>query len=192
MRKKYNVIYADPPWSYENKTTGRTNGNQPEGSGALAKYNLMSLDDIKSMPIGDMTDNDSLLFMWATIPLLDQGIELISEWGFKYKTMIIWEKTGLLGMGHWLRVQTEVILIGVKGQVKPFRHQEKNIFKHKICDHSAKPHFFRKLVSELSLKSFETTEKLELFARTREGMFGDYEYEGWDVFGNEVTNSITL
>lgn len=185
--KKYSIIYADPPWSYSQKSVGR--GNK---SGALDKYSLMALADIKLMPIPEITEDDAVCFIWATVPLLDQGFELMKAWGFAYKTLIVWEKTGLLGMGNWVRVQEEIILIGVKGSVKPFGNQEKNIYKHQICEHSAKPHFFRKLVEKLALKSFENPEKLELFARTREGMFGDYEYEGWDVFGNEVNNSIDI
>lgn len=182
---KYNLIYADPPWQYSQKQVGR--GNK---SGALDKYSIMGLNDIKKMPINNLTSDNCLLFMWATVPLLNQAFELIPAWGFTYKTLIIWEKTGLLGMGNWVRVQEEILLVGIKGAVKPFGNQEKNIYKHQICDHSAKPHFFRKLVERLASKSFSELNKLELFARTRDGMFGDYEYEGWDVFGNQVNNSI--
>jgi site-specific DNA-methyltransferase (adenine-specific) len=192
INKKYNVIYADPPWSYDNKKIGRTNGNQPEGSGAHTKYSLMSLDQIKKMPIDNLTQENSLCFMWVTVPLLDDGMELLKAWGFEYKTLITWEKTGLLGLGHWVRIQTEHILIGVKGKVRPFQHQEKNVYRHRICEHSAKPHFFRELVMKLSSKSFGECNRLELFARSREGMFPDYEYEGWDVYGNQVNNSITI
>lgn len=182
--KKYNVIYSDPPWQYKQKSAGR--GNK---SGAIDKYET---GDVSYLPINDITEDNALLFMWCTTPLMPDAISLISAWGFTYKTLIVWEKTGLLGMGNWVRVQTEFILIGVKGKVKPFGHQEKNIYKHKVGRHSQKPHFFRKLVETLSKKSFDNPKKLELFARTREGMFGDMEYEGWDVFGNEVNNSIIL
>lgn len=185
--KKYNVIYADPPWNYDNKKTG---GSMI--SGAESKYNTTTLEDLKTMPVNKITADDSLCFMWVTVPLMDEGIELLKAWGFQYKTMITWEKTGILGMGHWLRVQTEHILIGVKGEVKPFKYQEKNIYRHPICAHSAKPHFFRELIVKLSEKSFDECDKLEMFARSREGMFSDYEYEGWDVFGNQVNNSIQL
>ena len=185
--KKYNVIYADPPWNYNQKKVGR--GNK---SGAVDKYDLMSNGDIGMMPIKDITQHDSLCFMWATTPLLDTAFKTMAAWGFIYKTLITWEKTGSLGMGNWLRIQTEFILIGIKGKVKPFSHQHKNIYKHPVCEHSAKPHFFRELVMELSDKSFGKCERLELFARSRSGMFSNYEYEGWDVFGNEVNGSIEL
>ena len=185
--KKYNVIYADPPWSYSQKGVGR--GNK---SGAIDKYDLMGAIDIQALPIGDITEPDCVCFMWVTVPLMPEGFDTLKAWGFRYKTLITWEKTGLLGMGNWLRGQTEHILIGIKGTVKPFGHQEKNIYRHQICQHSAKPQFFRELVSTLAAKSFTDPVKLELFARTREGMFGDMEYEGWDVYGNQVNNSIQI
>ena len=185
--KKYNVVYADPPWKYGSNRAGRDNKH-----GADQNYSLTGIEDLKSMPIINMTDKNALCFMWVTVPMMREGLELISAWGFSYKTMITWEKTGLLGMGRWVRVQTEHILIGVKGNVKPFGHQERNIYKHPISQHSAKPHFFRELVMKLADKSFPECRRLEMFARSREGMFSDYEYEGWDVFGNEVNNSIVL
>ena len=183
----YNVIYADPPWNYNNKKTG---GSMISGAGG--KYNTLKQVDLFKMPLNELTEKDAVCFMWATVPLMDEAFSLLKAWGFKYKTMITWEKTGILGMGFWLRGQTEHILIGVKGEVKPFNHQEKNIYRHPVCAHSAKPHFFRELVMKLADKSFPECRRLEMFARSREGMFSDYEYEGWDVFGNEVNNSIVL
>lgn len=184
---KYNVIYADPPWSYNQKQVGR--GNK---SGALDKYSLMDNDDIATTPIESMVEQDALLFMWATVPLLPEAFKVIPGWGFTYKTIIVWEKTGILGMGNWLRIQEEILIVAVRGKVKPFKHQERNIYKHPICEHSAKPHFFRELVRKLSDKSIEQPKRLELFARSRAGMFSDYEYEGWHVYGNQVNNSITI
>lgn len=185
--KKYDVIYADPPWCYNQKSVGR--GNK---SGAVDKYKLMTMQEIADMPLNELTEDNAVCFMWCTVPLLPEAISTLQSWGFRYKTMITWEKTGLLGMGNWLRTQTEHILIGIKGAVKPFNHQERNIYKHQICDHSAKPDFFRKLVTALACKSFAEPKKLELFARSRSGMFPDIEYEGWDVYGNQVNNSIEL
>lgn len=190
--KKYNVIYADPPWDYKNKTTGRTNGSQPEGSGAGRKYETTDLKYLKSLPVKNVCQENAVCFIWGTVPLLPEALELLKAWGFTYKTKITWEKTGLLGMGHWLRIQEEFILVGIIGDVKPFRHQERNIFRHPISQHSAKPHFFRELVVKLTNKIFENPQRLEMFARSRSGMFSDYEYEGWDVYGNEVNNSIDL
>jgi site-specific DNA-methyltransferase (adenine-specific) len=185
--KKYNVIYADPPWKYKQREVGR--GNL---SGANQNYEVMEIDGIKTLKVRELADDNAILFLWATVPLLPSAFDVIQAWGFKYKTLIVWEKTGILGMGNWVRVQEELLLIGVRGKVKPFSHQEKNIYKHPICDHSAKPHFFRELVMRLADKSLDKCNRLELFARSRKGFFPDYEYEGWDVFGNEVNNSIEI
>lgn len=184
---KYNVIYADPPWSYSQKSAGR--GNK---SGARDKYQVMSLKDIQELPIKDIIEDSALLFMWCTVPLLPDCLQVLPAWGFKYKTMINWEKTGCLGMGNWLRIQNEILVIGVKGKVKPFKFQQKNLFQHKILKHSEKPHYFRQLVSSLAQRSFDQPKKVELFARSKSDLFPSEVFEGWDVYGNEVENSIEL
>lgn len=183
----YNLVYADPPWKYDNKRIGRDNKH-----GAEQNYLLTENNDLKILPINDITQNEAVCFMWVTVPMMREGFDLLSAWGFEYKTFFTWEKTGGLGMGRWLRVQTEHVLIGVKGKVKPFGFQEKNIYKHPISAHSQKPHFFRELIVKMASKSFDRLDKLEMFARTRDGMFGDYEYEGWSVYGDEVNGSINL
>lgn len=188
--KKYNVIYADPPWSYDNKTTGRTDGNQPEGSGAATKYDLITLEELQNFPINDISDKDAVCFMWVVNPLLPEGLELLNKWGFKYKTMLTWKKN--TGTGYWFIGRTEHILLGVKGNVPAFRSGLLGFHECKSGAHSAKPHYFRELISTAVKTSFEEPKKLELFARSREGFFPDYEYEGWDVYGNEVNNSIKL
>lgn len=188
--KKYNLIYADPPWTYPRATTGR--GGR---SGSGNKYSIMTFQEICEMPVKDLCHDDAVVFIWATVPLLGQGIDLIKAWGFEYRGLIVWEKTGHgMGLGAWVRIQVEFILFGIKGKVKPFMLQEPNIYKKKTSGHSKKPHFFRELVSKMGKNSFgDDLKKLELFARSREGMFSDYEYEdGWDVFGNQVNNSINI
>lgn len=188
--KKYNVIYADPPWSYDNKTTGRTDGNQPEGSGAATKYDTMSQEDLLNMSIGEITEPDCVCFLWATNPLLPEAMQILKEWGFEYKTMLTWKKN--TGTGYWFIGRTEHLLLGVKGNVKAFRSGLIGFHECKSGSHSGKPHHFRLLIDQAVKNSFATPKKLELFARSREGFFPDYEYDGWDVFGNQVNNSITL
>lgn len=108
-----------------------------------------------------------------------------------------------LGMGYWFRGQCEHILLGTKGNVKAFRQQKANFYESEYFEldecyqskcgkHSQKPHYFRELISDAVKVSFPEPKKLELFARSREGLFPDYEYEGWDVYGNQVNNSILL
>jgi len=172
--KTYQVIYADPPWSYNNKRTG---GSMK--SGAISKYPTMSLKDICDMNIP--SDKNSVLFLWATVPLLPEAFTVMNAWGFKYKTMITWRKIMSLGMGFWWRGQCEHLLVGIKGKIKPFRMQEPNFIQAKVERHSQKPELFRELIDRAT-KTLNG--KVELFARK--------ETEGWDVFGNEVNNSINL
>jgi N6-adenosine-specific RNA methylase IME4 len=175
--KKYNIIYADPPWSYKNKKTG---GNHL--SGAAQKYAVMTTDDICNMEIP--VSKDCVLFLWATVPLMPDAFKVMEAWGFKYKTMLTWRKVMSLGMGFWFRGQTEHLLIGVKGKVKAFRMQVANFHQSKAEKHSKKPAHFRDLIAVAAGRSFTEVNKLELFARE--------QAEGWDVFGNEVENSIIL
>ena len=172
--KKYQVIYADPPWSYKNKKTG---GSMVSGS--MAKYSTMSLQDICNLSIQDIADKNSVLFLWVTVPLIEEGFEVLNAWGFKYKTMITWRKIMSLGMGYWYRGQTEHLLLGVKGKVKAFRIQKPNFIQCKVGKHSQKPQEFRELIEMTGLNP-----KIELFAREKT--------EGWDVWGNEVETNIKI
>lgn len=152
----------------------------------------MTNEDIAAMPIQEITDKNAVCFMWATVPLMPEAFATLSAWGFEYKTMLTWRKVMSMGMGYWFRGQVEHLLLGVKGKVKPFRMQVANFYQSKAGKHSQKPHHFRELISKAVQVSFEHPKKLELFARSREGFFPDYEYEGWDVYGNQVNNSIDI
>jgi N6-adenosine-specific RNA methylase IME4 len=188
MTGKYNVIYADPPWSYENVSLKADDAGKEISIDG--RYDLMTLEDLKNMPIKNIVQKDSVCFMWVTNPLLPEGLELLKAWGFKYKTMLTWKKTSC--SGFWFMGITEHILFGVRGNVRAFRSGLLNFHACKSGSHSEKPHHFRDLISKAVVKSFDPPVKLELFARSRDGLFPDYEYEGWDVFGNEVNNSISL
>ena len=185
---RYNVIYADPPWSYENKSVVF----EADGVNRAVseQYGLMSMSEIMNMPIKSLTEKDAVCFMWVVNPLLQEGMDTMKAWGFKYKTMLTWKKN--TGTGYWFRGLTEHIIFGVKGNVRAFRSGRPNFYETNSGKHSQKPHYFRELIAETVKASFDEPKKLELFARTREGMFGDYEYEGWDVYGNQVNNSIQL
>lgn len=194
------MIYADCPWSYDNKVTGGSNMT----SGAADQYETLSLHQLLEMPIKSITDRECILFLWAVVPMMPEAFSVLEAWGFKYKTMLTWRKIMSKGMGYWFRGQCEHLLVATKGSPKAFRQQVCNFYQseyditddhvhqQKVGKHPQKPHYFRKLISEAVKVSFDEPKKLELFARTREGMFGDLEYEGWDVFGNQCTNSITL
>jgi N6-adenosine-specific RNA methylase IME4 len=174
MNKKYQVIYADPPYSYRNKRTG---GSMI--SGAADKYPVMSLTDICSVPVPDLADKNSVLFLWATTPLLPEALQVMTAWGFKYKHSIYWRKIMSLGMGYWYRGQVEQLLVGVRGKVKAFRIQKTNIVQAKVRLHSQKPDEFYELIELTGLEP-----KIELFARNKR--------PGWSCYGDQIDSDIYL
>ena len=177
---KYKCVVADPPWDYENKVTG---GNLQ--SAACFKYSTMSLEEIKKLPIiHEQTDENCVLFLWATVPLLPEAFEVMGAWGFKYKTKITWRKM-FNGMGWWFRGQIEDCLIGTRGKIKAFHSQQPNFIQSTIkgLKHSEKPNEFFQLIEPI-IEQYNLNPKIELFSRKQR--------PGWDVFGNEVEGSITL
>ena len=177
--KKYNIIYADPPWEYKvwSKATGL-------GRSAESHYKTMTKKDIQNMSdvIEKISERDAVLFMWVTYPCLEEGLELINKWGFKYKTCgFSWVKlnkrkdTPFTGMGYYTRANNEICLLATKG--KPLKRQSKavkQIVMSKIREHSRKPDEVRDRIVEL----FGDLPRIELFARQEVG--------GWDCWGNEV------
>lgn len=189
--KKYNIIYADPAWSYDDKSLNR--------GGAERHYKTMGIEDIKALPIKDISADDSILFMWATFPKLQEGLDVIKAWGFEFKTLaFVWIKTNkrtnneqlsflpsdsfdsFMGMGGWTRSNAEICLLGVKGSPKRLNADVHSVIYAPIDKHSKKPRETRdkiiRLVGDLP--------RVELFARQKT--------EGWDIWGNELENSIDI
>ena len=115
---KYEIIYADPPWSYRDKAKS---GNR----GACCKYDVMNIDDIKNLPIANIAADNSVLFMWVTMPMLEEAFSVMESWGFEYKTCAFtWIKQNkksdslFWGMGNWTRANAELCLLGVRGKPK--------------------------------------------------------------------------
>ena len=171
MQKTYNVIYADPPWKHWNKRTG---GGLK--SGAEQKYKVVSLTDLLYLDVNKISDKDSVCFLWVTTPFLEGGIFLLRYWGFQYKTTITWRKESW-GMGFWFRGQTEHLLFGIKGKIKPFRHQKANFIQTKALKHSEKPEEIRKLIEDATV-SLPDRRMIELFATKI--------VTGWDCIGYEA------
>lgn len=169
MRPKYKVIYADVPWTYRNERTGGS-----MSSGSAQKYKTLSLPDILSLPVALVADRDSVLFLWATTPLLPEALSVMSAWGFTYKTSLYWRKIMSLGMGFWYRGQVEQLLLGVRGRVKAFRIQKPNFIQTKVRDHSQKPEEMRELVELCGLSP-----RLELFATSWT--------DSWDCVGSTIS-----
>ena len=172
--KKYQIILADPPWSYRNKKTG---GSMQ--SGAVNKYPVLSLEQICNLPISKISDKNSVLFLWVTCPMMQEGMSVMRAWGYSYKTKIYWRKIMSLGMGFWFRGQVEELWLGVKGKVPAFRIQTANFIQTKALQHSQKPEEARRIIEQVKLSP-----RIELFARQKT--------EGWDVWGNEVESDIDL
>jgi len=180
--KKYNIVYADPPWQY--KVWSKKGSNRT----AETHYNTMNIEDIKKINIQSICANDCVLFLWVTFPCLQDGLELIKTWGFTYKTnAFIWVKQNkkkdslFWGMGYYTRANSEICLLASKGKTLPrLSKKVHSVILSKIEHHSKKPDIVRNKIVEL----FGDLPRVELFARI--------QTKGWDVFGNEVENSIVL
>ena len=184
--KKYNIIYADPPWRY----------NDRKCNGACEHhYNTMSIEEICKLPIKEIAASDCVLFLWATYPMLQEAIQLINKWGFKYKTigfqwlklnkscnnpMFISKKNMFFGLGRWTRGNTEPCLIAVKGKPKRINNSISQLIIEPIGKHSKKPEIVKEKIVDL----IGDLPRIELFARQKT--------QGWDVWGNEVESSIEL
>ena len=119
MGKKYKVIYADPPWQY------RVYSKKGRGRSAENHYHTMNIDDIRSLPVADIADDDCVLFLWITFPCLKEGISVMESWGFTYKTCgFNWVKRNKKKNTYFMRLvirtrsNSEVCLIGTKGHPK--------------------------------------------------------------------------
>ena len=170
--KKYNIIYADPPWRYQDR---KCNG------ACEFHYNTMKIDNICELPVKDITDKDCVLFLWTTYPMLQEAMQLIKAWGFKYKTIgfqwVKQNKSGngfFFGLGRWTRGNTECCLIATKGKPKRVNNSVGQLIVSPIQAHSEKPNEARTKIVEL----MGDLPRIELFA---------LQYaEGWDCWGNEV------
>ena len=109
MTKKYQVIYADPPWRYTPAVKNRQVENH---------YPTMALSEIMEMDIP--SDKNSVLYLWATASKLPDCLKVMEAWGFTYKSQMVWDKE-LIGMGYWARGQHELLLIGTRGKFSPPR-----------------------------------------------------------------------
>jgi N6-adenosine-specific RNA methylase IME4 len=185
MNKKYQIIYADPPWSYK-VWSG-------DGKTASNHYSLMGISDICNLPIDNIADDNCILFLWTTPPCLQESFKVIEAWGFKYKTIgFTWVKRNkktrswFWGLGYWTRANAELCLIATKGNPKRIAKDVHQVVETSLGSHSRKPHEVRERIVRL----MGDLPRIELFARERSELFD--EYEGWDVWGNEIESSIDI
>lgn len=180
--KKYKTILADPPWNY---------GIDHWKYSAEKNYPTMTVKDICTLPVSSVADDDSVLLLWCTWPQLREGLEVMQSWGFQYVTGFPWVKVTDVsrnlwneleikvqyGVGYWSRGCTEFVMIGKRGHAKPPDMNFVGLLSPNLY-HSRKPDDIYEYAESLQ------PPYLELFARRTR--------PGWDVFGNQVENSIEL
>lgn len=166
----FSIIVSDPPWT---PAIGRT------CSRAVQKhYETMSLKDIKELPVPDIAARDSLLFLWATVPMLRQALDTMDAWGFKYRSHGVWVKP-TIGTGMWFRNRHEVFLLGRKGKGLPCPRPApfEGVIEAPRGRHSEKPEALQEMI-ERAYSWIPGSRRLEMFARRRR--------IGWTAWGNEL------
>ncbi len=170
--KKYQIIYADPPWKYK--------GEMMNGS-VTDHYSVMALEDICNLPVNSITADNSILFMWVTAPKLNEFMKVVTAWGFEYKTLAFaWVKKNkkadsyFMGQGRWTRANIELCVLATKGVPHRISAGVRQLIVSPIESHSKKPDEIKQRIIEL----VGDLSRIELFARQ--------ESAGWDAWGNEV------
>ncbi|GAB2994056.1 MT-A70 family methyltransferase [Cyclobacterium sediminis] len=192
--KKYNVIYADPPWNIK---AGRPiggyvlkNGTQvfvPHSNKSRSlSYPSMTIESIKNLDVKSISAKNAHLYIWVTNSHLPKVFQIIESWGFKYSTTIVWAKNRMGGgLGGAFRITTEYLIFARKGNLKADKsigstwHNVKRTYENGAPKHSKKPEYFYNLIEEVS-----PGDKIELFARQKRS--------GWGAWGNEVSSDIEL
>ena len=185
IMKKYQIIYADPPWRFGNSVY---QDNNRDNRHLHEQYQTMTIEQLKELPLANISTDDCALFLWTTDFHLPFCFDLFKEWGFKYRTIaFVWKKVTKNGktcanLGAWTMKNTEICLLATKGNMFNKR-QVKNIFQLVEAErtkHSKKPQEVRSSIEML----FGELNRIELFAREK--------HEGWDVWGNEVVSDVVL
>jgi N6-adenosine-specific RNA methylase IME4 len=172
----FQTVLADPPWRFTNRT-----GKVAPEHRRLDRYSTMELDEIKALPVADVTAPNAHLYLWVPNALLLEGIEVLQAWGFRYVSNIIWAKRRKdggpdgRGVGFYFRNVTEPILFGVKGSMRTLAPARStvNMIETRKREHSRKPDEQYDLIESCSPGPY-----LEMFAR--------YAREGWSAWGNEA------
>lgn len=172
---RFGVILADPEWKFEtySEETGMDRS-------ADNHYPTSSLEAIKSRDVGSLAADDSICWLWATVPMLLEGIEVLKAWGFEYKSHLIWNKDRV-GTGYWFRNKHELLLIGTRGRIPApaMGEQFPSVIDAPVGEHSAKPEIFYEIIEAY----FPTLPKIELNARTAR--------PGWVRWGYEAPKENT-
>lgn len=173
---KFSTILADPPWRFQNRT-----GKVAPEHRRLSRYPTMTIEDIYQLPVGDLATDPCHLYLWVPNALVAEGLETMRQWGFTYKTNLVWLKIRKdggpdgRGVGFYFRNVTELVLFGIRGNLRtsaPGRRQV-NLVATRKREHSRKPDELYDLIEDCSPGPY-----LELFAR--------HQRSGWTQWGDEV------
>lgn len=164
------VIYCDPAWQYS--------AHSDPADDIENHYPTMPLSEIMALPLQDIATPDAILFLWATSPLLEDALKVISAWGFTYKTSAVWDKE-IMGMGYYFRIQHELLLVATKGQMPSPSPGARvsSVIREKKTEHSKKPNRVYEIIEAM----YPGLPKLEMFARASR--------EGWRSWGNQSENN---
>ena len=165
---KYRVVYADPPWQYSN--AGLDNYGHAE-----RHYPTMSIEELCALDIKGLVEQNAVLFLWVTSPMLEVSFDVIRAWGFKYKTSFVWDKVRA-NFGYYGQIRHEFLLVCTRGACTPEGEKPKDsvLTIERSTVHSQKPEEIRKMIEAM----YPTGKRLELFARDAA--------QGWEVWGNQV------
>lgn len=166
---KYRVVYADPPWQYDNRNPPGRFVEQGD------YYPTLTIEQICTLPVPEIALNDAVLFLWVTSPVLEQSFDVIRAWGFKYKASFVWDKVKHV-MGHYNSVRHEFLLIATKGKCQPeiLKLYDSVQKIERNGPHSRKPKLFRDIINTI----YPSGPRVELFATEKT--------EGWDTYGNQT------
>lgn len=172
----YSTILIDPPWRFQNRT-----GKVAPEHRRLHRYETLSFEEIGDLPVAQYANEKSHLYMWCPNALLPEGLAIMKEWGFKYKTNIVWYKVRKdggpdgRGVGFYFRNVTELLLFGIRGSIRTLQpgRRQVNIISSRKEEHSRKPQQSYRVIEECSPGPY-----LELFARER--------VAGWTQWGDQV------
>ena len=179
---KYGTILADPPWRFSNRT-----GKMAPEHKRLSRYSTLTLQGIKDLPIEELAANQSHLYLWVPNALILEGLEVMRQWGFTYKTNLVWYKIRKdggpdgRGVGFYFRGVTELVLFGVRGSLRTLRpgRTQVNLLKSQKREHSRKPDELYGIIEACSPGPY-----LELFAR--------HQREHWTQWGDGVCDDSSI
>jgi N6-adenosine-specific RNA methylase IME4 len=175
----FQTVLADPPWRFQNRT-----GKMAPEHRRLARYETMTFEAIEALPVAEVVADTAHLYLWVPNALLAEGLQVMREWGFTYKTNLVWYKVRKdggpdgRGVGFYFRNVTELVLFGVRGSRRtlPPGRRQVNLFRERKREHSRKPEQLYDIVEECSPGPY-----LELFAR--------HCRDSWHQWGDELAEA---